>query len=151
MINHFYCMEKLMKEIHACIPSHDLSPGSSMPLHSFLLPRTDKEQWAHERQKTAHRIPTVKYSLTCTHTHLYSQKELTFFTCYIIQWKEFQVFNNFVLDKCILKKNLAKTKQKISKIISQVCQLSNTQLPSHTPNGFPFSKSHSPFFLLRYS
>ena len=25
-----------MKEILACIPSHDLSPGSSMPLHLFL-------------------------------------------------------------------------------------------------------------------
>ena len=57
-------MEKLMKGIHACIPSHDLSPGSSVPLHLFLLPGTDKEQRAHERQKTAHRNPTVKHSLT---------------------------------------------------------------------------------------
>ena len=59
-------MEKLMKEIHAWIPSHDLSPGISMPLHSFLLPGTDKEQRAYERQKTAHRNPTDKHSLTIT-------------------------------------------------------------------------------------
>ena len=57
-------MEKLMKEIHAYIPSHDLSPGSSVPLHSFLSSGTDKEQRAHERQNTAHRNPTVKHSLT---------------------------------------------------------------------------------------
>ena len=53
-----------MKEIHVCIPSHDLSPRSSVSLHSFLLPGTDKEQRAHERQQTAHRNPTVKHSLT---------------------------------------------------------------------------------------
>ena len=54
----------VMKEIHAYIPFHDLSPRSSMPLHSFLLPGTDKEQRAHERQETVHRNPTVKHSLT---------------------------------------------------------------------------------------
>ena len=57
-------MEKLMKKMRACILSHDLSPGSSMLLHLFLLPGTDKEQRAHERQKTAHRNPTVKHPLT---------------------------------------------------------------------------------------
>ena len=55
---------KLMKEMHACIPSHDLSPRSSVPLCSPLLPGTDKEQRAHARQKTAHKNPTVKHSLT---------------------------------------------------------------------------------------
>ena len=41
----------------------DLSPGSGLPLHSFLT-GTDKEQRAQERQETAHRNPTVKHSLT---------------------------------------------------------------------------------------
>ena len=43
---------------------HDLSPGSSVLLHSFPLPGTDKEQRIYERQKTARRNPPVKRSLT---------------------------------------------------------------------------------------
>ena len=35
-----------------------------MLLHSFPLPGTDKEQRIYERQKTAHRNPPVKRSLT---------------------------------------------------------------------------------------
>ena len=54
----------MLKEISAYILSHDLSPGSSVPLHS--LPGTDKEQRIYERQKTAHRNPPVKRSLTGT-------------------------------------------------------------------------------------
>jgi len=60
----FVIRRSLLKEIHACIPSHDLSPGSSVQLHSFLLPGTDKEQRICERQITAHRNPPVKHSLT---------------------------------------------------------------------------------------
>ena len=39
--------ECLLKEIHVCLI---LSPGSSMPFHSFLLPETDKEQRIYEKQ-----------------------------------------------------------------------------------------------------
>lgn len=57
-----------------------------------------------------------------THTHIYPQKELTFFACYIIQWKEFQVFNNFVLDKCLFNEPLTKKSVK-SSIRSVNCQI----------------------------
>ena len=67
-----------------------------------------------------------------THIHLYSQKELTFFTCYIIQWKEFQVFNIFVLDKCLLKEHLAKTKQNRKSVKSSVRSV-NCQILSYLP------------------
>jgi len=32
------------------VPSYDLSPGSGVPFHSFLLPETDKEQRIYEKQ-----------------------------------------------------------------------------------------------------
>lgn len=44
---------------------------------------------------------------------MYTQRELTFFTCYIIQWKEFQVFNILFLGKFLLQKPLA----------NKICQL----------------------------
>ena len=47
-----------------CVLSHDLRPGSSVSLHSFPLSGTDKEWETYERQKTAHRNPPVKCSLT---------------------------------------------------------------------------------------
>ena len=31
--------KRLLKEIHACVPSHDLSSGNSVLLHSFLSTR----------------------------------------------------------------------------------------------------------------
>ena len=33
------------------VSSYDLSPGSGMPFHSFLLPETDKEQRIYEKQQ----------------------------------------------------------------------------------------------------
>ena len=47
-----------MQASHLC----DLSPGI-LPLLS-LLSGTDMEQRVQEKEKTAHRHPTVKYSLT---------------------------------------------------------------------------------------
>ena len=42
--------ENVYWKIHACVSSYDLSPGSDMQFHSFLLPGTDKEQKIHEKQ-----------------------------------------------------------------------------------------------------
>ena len=42
--------EYLLKEIHACVSSYDLRPGSSVPFHLFLLPGTDKEWRVYEKQ-----------------------------------------------------------------------------------------------------
>ena len=42
--------EYLLKEIHACVSSYDLRPGSSVPFHWFLATETDKEQRIYEKQ-----------------------------------------------------------------------------------------------------
>ena len=46
------------------VSSYDLTPGISMPFHSFLLPGTDKEEKTYEKYKTSCRNPPVKCSLT---------------------------------------------------------------------------------------
>ena len=42
--------ENVYSSRSAHVSSYDLSPGSSMPFHSFLLPGTDKEQRIYEKQ-----------------------------------------------------------------------------------------------------
>ena len=77
------------------VPSYDLSPGSSVPFHLFLLPETNKEQRIYEKQHLGILLLKIPWQTTTT-IFMDMYDSLILLYAYMFVFINLGIFWNFV-------------------------------------------------------